>query len=132
MDAGRIIPRLFVVTRAAIRGRQFARMHEVLNALMTIDAIELGVDGLRERVGRKDQGNNLAVDFAGGRRIQVAVEAVAVLESLGGWRDAGKEQFKRDDDEAEKACEPQLPGRQDPSASGAVRTLCRAGLLGML
>lgn len=55
-------------------------MHQILDALVAIDAIQRGVQRFIERVGRKYQGDDLVAHFASRGRIKVAIKAVGVGE----------------------------------------------------
>ncbi|MFO1514607.1 MAG: hypothetical protein U1F83_17135 [Verrucomicrobiota bacterium] len=59
-------------------------MDQVFDSFVTINAIQFGMDGFVEEVGREEQGNNIRPNFAGGGRIEVAVEAVRVGEFFRG------------------------------------------------
>jgi len=78
VDAGGILlGRVFVTTRA-VRRRQLALMHQILDAFVTINAIELRVQGFIERVGGEQQRHGLISDGAGGGGIEMAIQAVRV------------------------------------------------------
>ena len=61
-------------------------MNEVFDALVAVNAIQSGVNGLVEGVGREEQGNDVRANGPGGGRIEMAIEAVCVGEFLGGHR----------------------------------------------
>lgn len=84
VDALRILFLLFLVATAAIRRRQFAGMDEVFDSFVAIHAIQRGVDGFVERIGRKDECDYLAVHLSRRRRVEVAIEAVRTFKGLRG------------------------------------------------
>ncbi len=59
-------------------------MNEILDAFVTINAIELGVNGLVEGVRREEQSDHPVANFAGGVRIQMAIKAIGVGELFSG------------------------------------------------
>lgn len=58
-------------------------MHEVLDALVAINAIQFGVDGIVKRVGGKEQGNDIGAGSARGGGIEMAIEAIGVGKLCG-------------------------------------------------
>ena len=68
----------------AVGRRQFALVHQVLDAGVAIHAVEHGMDGFLKSVGRKKQRDDFPIHLAGRGRIQMAVEAVGVFEFLRG------------------------------------------------
>src|ERR1017187_10442590 len=84
VDARGVIFRLLFMAAGAIRRRQFALMHQVLDAGVAIHTVEHGMNGFLKGVGRKKQRNDFPVHLAGGGGIQMAVETIGVLEFLRG------------------------------------------------
>ena len=86
VDARGVIFRLLCMASVTVRRRQFALMHQVLDAGVAIHTVEHGMDGFLKGVGRKKQRNDFPVHLAGRGRVQVAVEAVGVFEFVRGIR----------------------------------------------
>ena len=55
-------------------------MHQILDALVAVGAIQRGVQRFIERVGRKYQGDDLVAHFVCRGRIKVAFKAVGIGE----------------------------------------------------
>ena len=85
VNARDVILAFLFVTSGAVRRWQLALMHQVFDAFVAINAIELRVEGFVEGVSRKNQGNDVRTDRARGGRIEMAIQAVSVGElRLGG------------------------------------------------
>ena len=77
MDAGRVLfCFLFMATCAVWRGKGFA-MHQFLDAVMTVNAVQLAVDGKGKSIGGENcQWNFITVHDANVVRVQMTVEAI--------------------------------------------------------
>lgn len=83
VDARRIIRRLLVVTARAIRRRHLGIMHHLLDAIVTVNAIQPTVHGLGKTVGGKErQRRLLTVRRALVGRIRMAIQTIRILQLL--------------------------------------------------
>jgi hypothetical protein len=62
----------------AIWWRQLVWMHQILDAGVAIDAIELCMNRLFKGVGGKQKGNGLPIHLSAGGRIEMAVQTVGI------------------------------------------------------
>ncbi len=69
-------------------------MDQILDAFVTIHAIEFRVDGLVERVRWKNESDSFSVNGACSRRVKMAVEAIRVFEGFGAGRNKAEAQEK--------------------------------------
>jgi hypothetical protein len=103
--AGPEMARISIMTIHALRRRQFGSMEFVLDANVTIHAVELGVDGFIEEIGRKNERNLLVIDPPNQARIGVAIQTNVV-------RDLFPRQKGRLEQEPDKKKQPRFPGER--------------------
>ena len=118
------------MTAGTIGRRQLAFVNQILDAVVAIDAVQAGMDGFLEGLGREQEGDVFAIDLAGGGGVEMAAEAIVVLEFLGGGgsEEAGV-QKENESREAERCGEGELhvagvgesPGPREQMKSRAAR-----------
>jgi hypothetical protein len=72
-----------LMAAAAIRRRQFAFVHHVLDADMAINAVQRAVHRPVERIGGHQQRNRLAIHLPCRRGIEMTFEAIGIRDFLG-------------------------------------------------
>ena len=80
MDAGRIQFGFVRMAVGTIGRRKLAVVDQFLDAVVAIDAVKFRMDGILERLGRKQEGYILPVHLARRAWVQMTIQAIAVLE----------------------------------------------------
>ena len=121
---GVILRFLFVAMRAI--GRTQRIVNQVFDIGMTIHAVEIGVNRVRESVRRENQRFGSAIDYARRIWIKMATQTVRIGKL---WRSVGRGWFLgwyRDPGEPEKGqqAKPRRPGGSPPENERRAITVC--------